>query len=293
MGRVANDYQNPFDWTNLPQAGMTPDQNTQTTNAPQFANERAQYTQAMWDQMRPEHQRQEEATRTKLMNQGLTAGSEAYNTELERLSGNQANERWNAVQAGGAEQQRMQQQLLAQQQQAYGQQLGQSEYQTRLRQQAIAEEAQARGMSLNEMNALLTGQMVQPNTMPSFNTASAGKAPDYLGAAQSQNSAQMQKYMSDQQNDAALWSSAASAAGTGASMYALYAMGAFSDVRLKSNIEYVGDHEVGVPIYEYDIFGRRERGVMAQDLIHVRPDLVMTHPSGYLMVNYGGLNAIR
>ena len=79
---------------------------TQGTNAPAFADERRQYTQAMWDQMQPQHARQEEGTRTMLANQGLTPGSEAYNRELERLGQAQAGERWNAVQAGGQEQQR-------------------------------------------------------------------------------------------------------------------------------------------------------------------------------------------
>jgi hypothetical protein len=63
----------------------------------------------------------------------------------------------------------------------------------------------------------------------------------------------------------------------------------FSDRRLKSNIVRVGTHPRGVGIYEYDIFGERQQGVMAQELQEVAPELVIKHPSGYLMVNYGGL----
>ena len=58
-----------------------------------------------------------------------------------------------------------------------------SQYQNQLRQQAIAEEAQRRNMSLNEMNALLTGQQVNAPQMPGFNSASKSDTPDLLKAA--------------------------------------------------------------------------------------------------------------
>jgi len=64
---------------------------------------------------------------------------------------------------------------------------------------------------------------------------------------------------------------------------------AFSDRRLKRNIKRVGTHSMGVGLYEYDIAGYRQRGVIAQELEAVRPDLVRRHASGYLTVNYGAL----
>jgi len=64
---------------------------------------------------------------------------------------------------------------------------------------------------------------------------------------------------------------------------------AFSDRRLKSNIVQIGVHPIGVGIYEYDIFGGRQIGVMAQELAQVMPEAVHMHPSGYLMVDYGRL----
>lgn len=63
-------------------------------------------------------------------------------------------------------------------------------------------------------------------------------------------------------------------------------LGAFSDVRLKSNIVKVGEHPIGVNIYEYDIFGHRERGVMAHEVEKVLPEAVSTHETGYKQVNY-------
>ena len=67
------------------------------------------------------------------------------------------------------------------------------------------------------------------------------------------------------------------------------ALWAASDRRLKTNIVKVGDDPRGFGIYEYDIFGRRERGVMAQEVEKIIPDAVMEHPSGFKMVNYGAL----
>jgi len=62
-----------------------------------------------------------------------------------------------------------------------------------------------------------------------------------------------------------------------------------SDVRLKRNIVRIGTHPIGVGIYEYDIGARHEVGVIAQEVLKVRPDLVHEHATGYLMVDYGGL----
>lgn len=73
------------------------------------------------------------------------------------------------------------------------------------------------------------------------------------------------------------------AAGAAAGLYM------FSDRRLKSGIVLVGKHKKGFGIYEYTLFGKRERGVMADEVEKVLPSAVMTHPSGYKMVNYGEL----
>jgi hypothetical protein len=70
-----------------------------------------------------------------------------------------------------------------------GNQIQAGSYNNTLRSQKIAEEAQRRGMSLNELNALLTGQQV---SMPGFaSTPQAGKSTgvDYTGAAQDQYNA--------------------------------------------------------------------------------------------------------
>lgn len=62
-----------------------------------------------------------------------------------------------------------------------------------------------------------------------------------------------------------------------------------SDRRLKSNIVLTGVHPLGVGIYEYDIDGRRERGVMADEVEKVLPEAVLTGADGYKLVNYAML----
>jgi len=199
---------------------------------------------------------------TRLANQGLPINSEAYNNANVALHGN-----WAQQDKG------LLAQSLSEGRADIGSQQG-------IRSQQIAEEAQRRGMPLNELNALLTQQQVNmpqgfagaPNS-----TAAGAQANQALTAAQLQGN-----YQTQNQND---WGSGlggiASVAGAG--------MKAYSDRRLKSNIVRIGEHSVGVGIYEYDIFDRHEIGVIAQELLAVRPDLVAVDSSGYLMVNYGGL----
>jgi hypothetical protein len=217
-------------------------------------------------------------------------GQGQFQNQAQQQAFNQAAQ---AGQFGNAAQQQAWQQRLGQNAQNFGQeqaaqgqnfsqQMQQSEYQNRLRQQQIAEQMQRRGMSLNEMNALLTGQQVGMPSMPNFNTSQSAGGVNYSGAAQNQYNASMDAYNAKQQQQQSMMSGIGQVAGMAGMMM-------MSDVRLKSNIVRVGTHPVGVGIYEYDIQGERERGVLAQELQEVRPDLVHVHRSGYLMVNYGGL----
>jgi hypothetical protein len=216
MDRVAQDLSQPFDWQNLPETGsplQTRNISPTTTgfNPEDFAKQRDDYTQAAWQQMQPEHQRQEEALRTRLMNQGLPAGSEGFNNELNRLQGAQSAEKWNALNAGITQQKTLNDMMLASQGQAFGQSAtasGQgfaqdkdaSTYQNLQRQQAIAEQAQRRGISLNEMNAIINGQQINPAQMPSFNPAGQGAGANYLAAAQGQGQSDMARWQADLAN---------------------------------------------------------------------------------------------
>ena len=69
---------------------------------------------------------------------------------------------------------------------------------------------------------------------------------------------------------------------------AMYGYGA-SDRRLKSNIVRIGTHTLGIGIYEYDIYNRHEQGVMADEVLTVKPGAVMIDDNGYYMVDYSQL----
>jgi hypothetical protein len=73
-----------------------------------------------------------------------------------------------------------------------------------LRQQAIAEQMQRRGMSLNEMNALLSGQQVGMPQMPSFVQSGRAETPNILGATQMGYDAALGAYNAQQAGGANL-----------------------------------------------------------------------------------------
>ena len=270
----------------------------------------------LMQRMQPTHDYQQRQLETRLANQGFTVGSEGYKRALDELGQRQSAERFNALDQSGNEAQRLfgmqmqtaqtgynqnlgaaqfQNQALGQasaldlagmqaQNQAISQQYGLNQQfadaQNRLRQQAIAEEMQRRGMSLNEMNALLSGQQVNMPQMPSFQAAGRAETPNILGATQMGYDAALNSYNAQQAGMNSLL-------GAGAQLGSAAFM--FSDRRLKSNIKRVGTHAIGVGIYEYTMMGMPQRGVIAQEVQAVRPDLVKRHANGFLMVNYGGL----
>jgi len=75
-------------------------------------------------------------------------------------------------------------QMLAANQQNFGQGMQSANYANQLRQSQLAEMMQRRGQSLNEINAMMSGQQVQNPQMPSFSQAGqAQPAPIYTAAA--------------------------------------------------------------------------------------------------------------
>lgn len=173
-------------------------------------------------------------------------------------------------------------QRLGANQQGFNQDLDAFNAQNQNRQGAIGEQAQQRNMPLNELNALLSGQQVGDLKTPDFNTSRSTGGADYSGAGQDSYDANMNVYNQRMAGYNRNMKAITNVASTAAQAF-------FSDARLKSNVVRVGTHPLGVGVYEYDIFGRRERGVMAQELIHVAPDLVHVDGSGFYKVDYAGL----
>ncbi len=68
--------------------------------------------------------------------------------------------------------------------------------------------------------------------------------------------------------------------------------GGWSDRRLKRAVRRIGVSPSGLPIYSFQYVwgGPRHVGVMAQDLLRLRPDAVVLDASGYMKVDYGRLD---
>jgi hypothetical protein len=67
-----------------------------------------------------------------------------------------------------------------------------------------------------------------------------------------------------------------------------------SDVRLKEKIQRIGTTAHGLPLYKFSYRGQAEiyEGVMAQDVLAVRPDAVAVDDDGYYSVNYEKLGVV-
>ena len=162
--------------------------------------------------------------------------------------------------------------------------------------QALARELQLRQQPLNEINSLMGSSQIQNPQFQGYTGANVGAAPTLQGAQLQGQQAQDlygQQMAARNANVAALGQVVG--AGVGLAAAPMTGGGSLagnffkSDIRLKSNIVRIGDHPLGIGVYEYDIDGHRDWGVMAQEVLEVKPEAVLQHPDGYLMVNYGAL----
>jgi hypothetical protein len=165
----------------------------------------------------------------------------------------------------------------------YSQGLNKAQFQNTAQQQQLAQDLALRAQPINEIIGLMGGSQIQLPQFQGYQGTSVAPAPTFAGT-QAQGQADMSRYGIQQAGNNATTQGLFSALGT-AAMFAPK----FSDRRLKSNIVQIGTHPLGIGIYEYDIFGKRERGVMADEVAKVMPDAIVPHESGYMMVNYGKL----
>lgn len=178
---------------------------------------------------------------------------------------------------------------LGQEQQAFGQQqaagaqnfnqqMAAAQFQNQLRNQQLTEAMQQRGFSLNEINAIISGQQVAAPQFQGYNQAGVAQPTDYMGAAQNQYSAAL----NNQNAQNAQFGNMLGAAGSMASMFA------FSDRRVKRVERRIGTHPRGFGIYRFRYIGERGTrvGVIAQEVRRVAPELVRS-VRGVLQVDYG------
>lgn len=155
---------------------------------------------------------------------------------------------------------------------------------TQSRKDAIAEQLAQRQIPLNEITALMSGSQVSnPFAIPTYAQNGQVSPAPVFGATQA-----LGNWNSDIYNQQAAQAGNLQSGlfGLGGAGIMGASMAAKSDRRLKSNIVRVGDHPLGIGWYEYDLDGLRQRGVMADEVLTVKPEAVVQHPDGYLMVRY-------
>lgn len=141
------------------------------------------------------------------------------------------------------------------------------------RQQAFQEASYERAQPLNEISALLSGaQVQQPNFVNTPQSNVAGV--DYTGL------------VNNQYNQQVASSNAAMGGLFGLLGTGLTAGIKYSDRRLKSGVTRVGTLDNGLPVYLYEINGKIELGVMADEVEAVIPNAVHIAENGFKMVDY-------
>lgn len=113
---------------------------------PQFdSSYRDQVAGQLMQKMQPVHDYQTRSMETKLANQGLRPGSEAYNRAMTQLGQQQALERYNALDASGNEAQRLYGMQMGARQQAFNEDVGAGQFANQATNQAF-------GQNLNAFN---------------------------------------------------------------------------------------------------------------------------------------------
>jgi len=210
IGRAWAEFGTTMDWSGLSPMGQAPVQQfTMPENDigdPNQFRESAEvnaYRKAS-SRINPMFASKRQELETKLRNVGIGPEDAAYKAQMQSL-GNQENDArnqaiWSSSDAGRNEANAMYSQLmgrnqnkfqqaLGSNQQNYNQMLQGSQYATALRQQQLTEAMQKRGFSLNEINALLSGQQVNTAQMPSFNPSTAAQAAPIYQAGVDQGNA--------------------------------------------------------------------------------------------------------
>ena len=163
---VSNMLDQPFDTGKLP---------GEQINAGQTAQE------AIMSRLNPQFAQNEEMLRTRLANQGIAPGTEAWNNEFRTFQQGRNDAYTQAA--------------------LQGMNIGQQ-----ARQQALQEQAFLRNEPLNTLNAVRTGAQVTNPTFSNVPQQATTQGPNYLQAAQSQYGADLANYNAQQQGQNAMMS---------------------------------------------------------------------------------------
>ena len=277
-----------------------------------YADQRQRVEDALMQRMNPSLEADRARLSAQLANSGIQMGSEAYDREMRNVGTRENDARLGAILGAGEEQSRLagldrdrasfenaaQTQRFGQnlqrtafgndaRQNAFNNRMAATGYNNQLRQQQFGndqslrnnylnEQYAARNQPINEIAALLgTGQVQNPNFVNTGGNNIANV--DYAGLVNQNYNQRLAQWQQGQ-------STLGSILGTGAS-----AMMMMSDRRLKTDVSFLGMLR-DLPIYAYRYIwgGPVHVGVMAQDMLTLRPDAVLP-VGGWLAVDYGRL----
>lgn len=160
---------------------------------------------ALLSRINPDLERERAGLESRLANQGITMGSEAWNTGMQDYSRMANDARYGAILNAGQEQSRMFGLGLQQAGfnneaagQAFGMDMGRASFSNQARSQALQEALALRAQPLNEASALLSGEQVR---MPQFDQVAGVNvaAPDYQGAVGQNFAGQMSQWNAESQ----------------------------------------------------------------------------------------------
>lgn len=208
--------------------------------------------QAYTDRLRPQFAQQTNDLETRLQNQGITVGSDAYNRAMSNLQNSQNN----------AYNQAAYQSVLS----------GQNAFNQSLNNNALVANFgnNAKNNYLSQIiSQLQLGHSGYDNAMNIYNIQH-GADSRIAAAKQSNTDARIQ--------------TGRDALGTAAQVGLML----FSDVRLKENIKPVGKLDNGLTVYCFNFKGSTtpQIGLLAQDVLKIIPEAVYEDADGYLLLRY-------
>ena len=316
LGQVQNTMGNGFN----PQTGPI------TTNAGQ-ANLNANYQtnpnyasgMQGWDQanqilqarLQPQMAQDRESQNAALANQGIVAGTKAYDNAMRtfnqgqndlltnsQLAGQQiGNSLFNQGITGGQFSNQALGQQNATNQQQFANQVTNANLGNQAQQQQYNQAMTNYNMPLNTLSALRSGAQVQNPTFQNVPQQATTSGPDLLGATTALGNYNLGTYNAQQAANSNL---TGGLLGLGGTLGAGYLMSPTCDIRTKENIKQIGYLNNGLPLYEFEykqefkddpLAGKGKfMGVMAHEAEAFMPEAVSTRPDGYKMVDYGILN---
>lgn len=287
LGTVQNVMGTPFSF-----GGPAPQTSVNTSGvAPMPVSPGMTGQNAIMSRLEPSLARQQTSLDTQLTNQGLRPGSEAW-TNASTDFQNQANDQRTQAAMYGLNLD------MNANNQGYNQALQSGQFANTGQQQALTQAMQQYNMPLNQITALMSGSQIQSPQFQGYQGSNIAPAPVFQ-AAQAQAGANQGLYNQQvgQQNamTSGLFGLGGAALGAPTGTFpALFAALGGSDRRIKEDIEPVGRFPNGLNAYEFAYkpeyrarWGSgRHIGVMADEALEIAPGAVLTHPDGYLVVDY-------